>query len=158
MATARSRKRKVGGHYKTADLNHLVRKIRRGARLRPACRAAGLNIETVRNYIAADDVWKKKIDTALGCNVMKVEQALFKSASKPDTYGRLNERASMHYLTNAAPEEWKHRREDTLLGSGEKAPVRNASDLPPDKLEELQEDAKSVILKRERDRVNEKLH
>ena len=158
MATARSRKRKHAGCYTQGDLHSLVRKIRRGARLRPACLAAGLNPEMVKRYIVDDAIWKKRIDKALGCNIMVAEQALFKSATKPDQYGRLNERATMHYLTNAAPKEWKHRREDVIAASSDRAPVRSASDLAPDARKQLQEDAKDVLLKRDRDAIAEKLH
>lgn len=160
MAVTKRKRR--DDHYRVSELNFLVRELKRGAKFATACRAAGLDPSRVREYMMTDDRWKQRIEQPIARNVARAEQALFRAGTKRDGYGRLNERATMHYLTNVASEDWSHRRDgsaprtmDPLSGNG-----MRVADLPPEKRDHLQTIAKDLILAnaKQRREDQEKLH
>lgn len=124
--------------------------LRRCGNFRASCGVAGIDERSVRDRMQREPLFAHKVYNAKSKLVDKLADKQIVAATKPDHQGRYDTRAGQFMLTNLDPENYKHRRDDTIFdGSAYESGIQKArQSMTPEEREELQEMGKRRILQR----------
>jgi len=132
--------------YSQAEMNDFFAALREGATLKAAAASAGISLSGVRERIDRDTGFRDRITTARGSAQREVENALFRGATSQDKQGRYDVRAQELWLTNADPENWRRKRDDTPTDEVDAKVRKRANELSEDARADAKQDAAASIL------------